>query len=640
MATKLGSLLIEMGLDSSKFVSGLQRSERQMSGFQRNVTTGAGAVKAALAGMVAVVTAGAFQQAIQRGMDYASSLKEQAMQAGVSAAALQEYRFAATQAGLTAEQMDTALTRLTRTIGQAANGSQAQVQAFARLGVSVRDASGNIRSAADIMPDLAEAIRGLGSEAERGAALNAIFGRSGQALAPLMMEGAAGVNALRSAAHDLGVVLSDDVIEAADGAADRMAAFRMIVDARMAAFVAQNASELDNLTQSLLNVAGAALRAASGLSQMMRRNAEVRAEHERLQRLYNVPEPSLDLGLISFRRRGRNEPRNLANLARSNVAAREMGGVVGNVLGMFGMRATGTRPDRFAAVDLDEPLTGGGGGGRSGGGGGAASRAASETREYESSLQSLLRQSLPVRQAQLDLAEATETLNRALRQGDITITEYNAALRSISDRYANGGQGRINFGDFTQLEEIRVEVPMAQQAIEDLADETVRNARRMEEAAERQQQAMFDMIGSIRNFANSIRGGDVFGIIEGLFGLLESIGGMRNGGLNVLGLQFGRGAHSRIPGYANGTNFAPGGLAWVGERGRELVNLPRGSQVVPNHDLKGLGGMVQIVPSPYFDVVVDGRAQNAVATAAPSIAQAGSQGAQVALARRTSRRLR
>jgi hypothetical protein len=37
-----------------------------------------------------------------------------------------------------------------------------------------------------------------------------------------------------------------------------------------------------------------------------------------------------------------------------------------------------------------------------------------------------------------------------------------------------------------------------------------------------------------------------------------------------------------VPGFAEGTDFAPGGLAWVGERGKELVNLPRGSQVIPN----------------------------------------------------------
>ncbi|MDX0973789.1 tail length tape measure protein [Sinorhizobium medicae] len=40
-----------------------------------------------------------------------------------------------------------------------------------------------------------------------------------------------------------------------------------------------------------------------------------------------------------------------------------------------------------------------------------------------------------------------------------------------------------------------------------------------------------------------------------------------------------------IPGFAGGTEFAPGGLAVVGERGPELVNLPRGSKVTPNHRL-------------------------------------------------------
>lgn len=40
--------------------------------------------------------------------------------------------------------------------------------------------------------------------------------------------------------------------------------------------------------------------------------------------------------------------------------------------------------------------------------------------------------------------------------------------------------------------------------------------------------------------------------------------------------------------YANGTNFAKGGLSLVGERGPELVNLPRGSQVIPNNKLANM----------------------------------------------------
>lgn len=41
---------------------------------------------------------------------------------------------------------------------------------------------------------------------------------------------------------------------------------------------------------------------------------------------------------------------------------------------------------------------------------------------------------------------------------------------------------------------------------------------------------------------------------------------------------------------ANGTDFAPGGTTLVGERGPEIVNLPKGSEVIPNHALKAWSG--------------------------------------------------
>lgn len=80
-------------------------------------------------------------------------------------------------------------------------------------------------------------------------------------------------------------------------------------------------------------------------------------------------------------------------------------------------------------------------------------------------------------------------------------------------------------------------------------------------------------------------------------------GGNSGGGLwGWLTSQFGGGSSTvgsassafNVRGYASGTDFAPGGVAMVGEGGRELVNLPRGSQVIPNHRteamLSGAGG--------------------------------------------------
>lgn len=55
--------------------------------------------------------------------------------------------------------------------------------------------------------------------------------------------------------------------------------------------------------------------------------------------------------------------------------------------------------------------------------------------------------------------------------------------------------------------------------------------------------------------------------------------------------------NSMIPGFATGTSFAPGGLALVGERGPELVNLPRGAQVYNNNLTRGMmgGGEVRFI---------------------------------------------
>jgi hypothetical protein len=46
-----------------------------------------------------------------------------------------------------------------------------------------------------------------------------------------------------------------------------------------------------------------------------------------------------------------------------------------------------------------------------------------------------------------------------------------------------------------------------------------------------------------------------------------------------------------VPRYASGTSYHPGGLAIVGERGPELLNLPRGSQVIP---MSGAGVQISV----------------------------------------------
>lgn len=97
--------------------------------------------------------------------------------------------------------------------------------------------------------------------------------------------------------------------------------------------------------------------------------------------------------------------------------------------------------------------------------------------------------------------------------------------------------------------------------------------------------------GMAQNLWNWLRAVDWGSVISGVGRSIgNAIIGMIEGAIN--------GALSGIPGspkvsiprFATGTNFAPGGMAWVGERGPELVNLPRGSQVHTNAQSKQMAG--------------------------------------------------
>lgn len=116
-------------------------------------------------------------------------------------------------------------------------------------------------------------------------------------------------------------------------------------------------------------------------------------------------------------------------------------------------------------------------------------------------------------------------------------------------------------------------------------------------------------------------------------GLFGGGPGSGSGGLfgSLFGGLFGGGA-AAIPANAKGTNFFPGGLTRVNELGGEIMNLPRGTQIIPHDiskrmaDKSGAGGALAV--SIGFDqstggltAMVRDEAGRVVARAAPQIVQ-------------------
>lgn len=112
---------------------------------------------------------------------------------GISAQALQRWRFAAKLSDLEAGQLDNSLRFLQRNTFEAANGSQEASEAFRMLGVDIRGADGQVRSIEQLLPELADGFKGLEDPTTRTGLAMRIFGRSGQALLPLLARGAEGI---------------------------------------------------------------------------------------------------------------------------------------------------------------------------------------------------------------------------------------------------------------------------------------------------------------------------------------------------------------------------------------------------------------------------------------------------------------
>jgi len=255
----IGALRVTLGLDSSEFEAGSARvrkvAKQNVNDIQAQYEKLGAAIgsnlRNALTGVAALLGGAQLVAAGKRALDYASSLGEVSQQLGVTSKDLQVYRYAASQVGISQDEMDTALSKLSVTIGKANAGVKASVDPFRQLGVSVKDANGNLLTAGQVIPRLADALAKVKDPATRAQLEVELFGRTGQKLDTLLAGGSSAINDLTKAATDLGLVISDKLINDADAAADKMSELKQVLDARFASAIAENAQAIYTIVEAL-----------------------------------------------------------------------------------------------------------------------------------------------------------------------------------------------------------------------------------------------------------------------------------------------------------------------------------------------------------------------------------------------------
>ena len=109
----------------------------------------------------------------------ADELLTTSAQTGISTTSLQEWGYAARFIDVEVETMTGSMAKMIRQLSTAKEGTGASAEAFASLGVSITDSSGQLLNSQDIFFASIDALGQVANETERDALAMQIFGKSG-----------------------------------------------------------------------------------------------------------------------------------------------------------------------------------------------------------------------------------------------------------------------------------------------------------------------------------------------------------------------------------------------------------------------------------------------------------------------------
>jgi hypothetical protein len=196
----------------------------------------------------------AFTGMIKSSLDLAGSLGDTADKLGVSTTELQQFQFAGRLAGVSAEGMSQSLGFLNKGLGEAAAGTGPAKDAFTKLHLSIKDGNGQLKSAAELLPEIADKVNGLKSQGEKTATVMAIFGRSGAELLPLFKDGSKGIDEALAKFKELGLEIDKNFITQAHEVGDEVETMHVQFDVLKTKLVGAAIPALKTLSEFVLKL--------------------------------------------------------------------------------------------------------------------------------------------------------------------------------------------------------------------------------------------------------------------------------------------------------------------------------------------------------------------------------------------------
>jgi len=186
---------------------------------------------------------------IDKNLKAADAIGKAADRIGINTTVLQEYRYAAGLAGVETKSLDKGLAQFTKRLGEAQAGTGALVYFLNKYDKSLLQNLQHTGSVDEALSLLYKTLGGTKDAADRAALANAAFGRSGIEMTVMLKKGAKGLEEMRREAHDLGIILDDDLIRNSERADDEVSKLAQVLKMQMTIAVASLAPEIAAVAQ-------------------------------------------------------------------------------------------------------------------------------------------------------------------------------------------------------------------------------------------------------------------------------------------------------------------------------------------------------------------------------------------------------
>lgn len=235
MVTEVERLVVSLEARTKAYENALARAHNttvsRMKAIEGTINASAGRTESRFAAMGRTITrslgalgVGLSFAAISRGLGAAigglASLEDAAVEAGTSVARLQELISAGVEFGIGQDDLVKSIAKFNDLLGEAVTGGNELGDILAANKIRIQESNGQFRDTVDVLLDIAGLVQSAGSVQERQVILTAALGREGRKYAAVLSVGREQLEASLRAANELGNVIGDDVVKAADDAAD------------------------------------------------------------------------------------------------------------------------------------------------------------------------------------------------------------------------------------------------------------------------------------------------------------------------------------------------------------------------------------------------------------------------------------